>query len=818
LSAPEQFVGRDAELAVVMRLAARAAAGRSGIALVAGDAGAGKTALAGLVSQLLTAQGWTVATGRCPEHEGSPAGWPWAEALRRLARATAPAEPQALAALLSDDPSPEVDVTAARFRLHRAVAGYLEAVSRSSPLLVVLDDVHRADGETLSILQSITMHLATASVLVLATYRPAEVTERLADCLAALAGREPARVTLSGLDQAAAGELIRATCTGPVDNDIAQVITERTGGNPFFIKETARLLDSEGALAATTEVPAGVSDVLRRRIARLPAPAQTILRQAAVIGTEIDSDVLADIAGVEENVLMDAIEAGLLAGLVTEPGPGRICFTHALVRQTLYQSLSRLRRARLHARTAAAIEKHTPREVAPLAYHFTEAGTDPVKAARYCRLAAEQAEQRFAHHEAAKLWEQAIACLDQAGNAPARDRLELVLRMVRVLSYSGQVDRARSLRKDAVRAAVPLDDPALLARVITAFDVPRPVMFAEYGKVDHELVGTIEHTLVSLPAGDSPLRCRLLIALALELQTSDPGRGYQASSEAKAMAGRVGDPEILTMAIMGRFMQMFRPAELAERVSLSAEMLALPGAPVTATAVAHLGLMMTVCGSADFLTADRHAGEAARMAAEYDLPTVAVLVTMYRAMRAGVDGDMASAEDLYQQAASHLSRLGLGQHAALVSILTKAVLLLTQDRVAAMADDPGLLVVFPELYALGLAASGDVAKATELATMARPNRLNPRWLFRATVRALLAIAIDDRDRAVAAYQALLPFASRPAGAESTLITLGPVAQVLGDLARYLGRSDADVHYRHALAIAERAQAKPWREAATKALA
>ena len=254
---------------------------------------------------------------------------------------------------------------------------------------MVLDDLHRADGETLAILADVTADLAASRILVLATYRPAEASEQLSGCLAALAAREPARVTLGGLDAAAAGELIQATCTRPVDEQTARVIAERTGGNPFFIRETARLLDSEGALAATTEVPAGVREVLQRRIARLPATAQTILRQASVIGTETDADVLADVAGAEEHVLLDAIEAGLLTGLVTEPGPGRIRFAHALVRDTLYDGLSRLRRSRLHARAAEAIERHSPGEVAALAYHFAEAGTDPVKAARYCRLAAE---------------------------------------------------------------------------------------------------------------------------------------------------------------------------------------------------------------------------------------------------------------------------------------------------------------------------------------------------------------------------------------------------------------------------------------------
>ena len=285
---------------------------------------------------------------------------------------------------------------------------------------MVLDDLHRADGETLAILTDVTADLTASRILVLATYRPAEVTEPLSSCLAALAAREPARVALRGLDAAAAGELIRATCARPVDGQTARVIAERTGGNPFFIKETARLLDSEGALAATTEVPAGVREVLQRRVARLPATAQTILRQAAVIGTEADVDVLGDVAGVEEHVLLDAIDAGLLTGLVTEPGPGRVRFAHALVRDTLYQGLSRLRRSRLHARAAEAIERHGPGEVAALAYHFTEAGTDPVRAARYCRIAAAQAEQRFAYPEAARLWEQALACLDQAPGAPGQ--------------------------------------------------------------------------------------------------------------------------------------------------------------------------------------------------------------------------------------------------------------------------------------------------------------------------------------------------------------------------------------------------------------
>jgi len=815
------YVGRDAELGQVRRSALEAAAGRMRIVLVTGDAGAGKTALADEVSQRLAAEGWTMTAGRCPEHEGAPAGWAWAEALRQLARTAPPAEPQTLATLLTDAPPRDDDAAAARFRLHRAVGGYLESVSRAAPLLVVLDDLHRADGETLAILADVTADLAASRILMLATYRPAEAGEQLSGCLAALAAREPARVTLGGLGAAAAGELIRATCTRPVDGATARAIAERAGGNPFFIKETARLFDSEGALAATTEVPAGVREVLQRRIARLPATAQTILRTAAVLGAETDVGVLSDVATAEEHVLLDAIEAGLLTGLVTEPGPGRIRFAHALVRDTLYQSLSRLRRSRLHARAAETIERHSPGQVAALAHHYAEAGTDPLKAARYCRLAAEQAEQRFAFPEASQLWDQAIACLDQAGDAPARDRLELVLGLVGALAQAGQLTRARSYRRDAIRAALPLDDPVLLARVITAFDVPRAWFFREYGEPDGELVSTVELTLARLPPGDQPLRCRLLTTLAFELADSDSERGYQASAEAVAMARRLGDPFLLTMALGGRWVQClsFRHDGLDERLCIGAELLALPGKPVTAEALAHMMLMAANCGGADLATADQHADQAGRIADRYNLPTVAVAVSIYHATRAALNGDSAAAAGHYQQVAAQLGRLGLWAQGAALGILGRSSLLIMQDRMAEITGelegDPRMPAVFPELYALGLAAAGRAAEARAVATPLRPIRRDRRWLFQTGIRGLLTIALDDRERAESAYHALLPFAARPAGADTMLITLWPVAQILGDLARYLGIPGAQAHYEHALAIAEHAHVEPWREAAMK---
>ena len=177
------------------------------------------------------------------------------------------------------------------------------------------------------------------------------------------------------------------------------------------------------------------------------------------------------------------------------------------------------------------------------------------------------------------------------------------------------------------------------------------------------------------------------------------------------MARRLGDPGVLTMAINGRYFQSYRHDGLAERQSLGAELLALPGKPVTVEALAHLMLMAASSGAADFAAADRHADQAARIADRYDLPTIATAVSIYRAMRAALDGDLTAAAELYQQAAAGLDRLGLWQHAAGVSILGRFSLLVMQDRVAEMAGElepcaasRGAATLFGEPYALALAA------------------------------------------------------------------------------------------------------------------
>jgi len=226
-------------------------------------------------------------------------------------------------------------------------------------------------------------------------------------------------------------------------------------------------------------------------------------------------------------------------------------------------------------------------------------------------------------------------------------------------------------------------------------------------------------------------------------------------------------------------------------------------------------LMAASCGTAGFRAADWHAAEAERIAGPHRLPTVGAAVSLYRAMRAALDGDPAAAER-YREAARRLGGFGLRVHGAAVDAVARPAWLIVQDRTAEIATDPAVAGVFPELYALGLAAAGHRAEARSVAGRPAPLRRDQMWLFLTGVRGLLGIALDDRERARPAYDALRPYAAQPAGAEA-MLPCWPTAQILGDLARHLGLPGADAHYQDALAIGERAGIPLWRHAAADRL-
>ncbi|MFI6698742.1 BTAD domain-containing putative transcriptional regulator [Streptomyces sp. NPDC050509] len=821
------FVGRARELALLEEAAATAVRrGGLALALVSGDPGAGKTALAEALTDTLTTRGWTTAWGACPEHDGAPGGWPWSRIVTALAASGAGPPPD-----VPDVPDvPDGAGThgasasaraAARFRMHRAALSYLGTVADRGPVLLVLDDLHRAGEETLDLLSALVAESVAGPVLLVGTYRATEIFPGLTDALAGFARAEPVRVYLGGLPEEATDALVRTVVQGDVDARTARVIHRRSGGNPFFVRELARLVDAEGR-AALDAVPAGVRDVIRHRVARLPGPARTVLRQAALAGPDVDVEVLMAL-GTDEDVVLDALESALVAGFLAEQGPGRTRFAHALVRDTLYDDISGPRRARWHAAVAEAVERLRPDDTASLAHHFGRAGTraTAARAARYARAAAVRAERGFAPHEAVRLWRQAVAAHDRGDGDDVRGRLEAVMGMVRALAVTGGLESARTHRAEAVATAEALGDPAFTAEVLGAFDVPAIWTRNDDEELSRRIAGTIERTLTALPEDQVARRARLLGTLAQELRGVPVDRGPGAAREAEALARRLGDPALLGLALNGRFLHAFQRAGLApERAGIGTELVELAARHrlVTFEVLGRLILVQARSALADFDAADEHAAAADRLAERYGIPLAGVFTQWYAALRQAVAGRREEAEAGYRAGGRALAGSGMPGLAEGVLPLALLCLRLQADGRAEVDQDAEWGPYAPWVRPLALLAGGrrDAARAAVRAVPESPADL----LLEARLCLLARAAVEVGDRPVMArtYDRLRPAEGELAGAASGLLCLGPVARHLGDLALACGeRERAADHYRRALAVAREAGAPHWTTAARDAL-
>ncbi|MFD6388761.1 BTAD domain-containing putative transcriptional regulator [Nocardia sp. NPDC060259] len=509
-------VGYDAERSALLAEAGEVVAhGRARVVWLEGEAGAGKTTQAESLACALAADGWTVVSAACPEVDGAPAAWAWIHLLdglgvqtvagavsprgERAQQPTAPGSPRVLGAQIaaapvsghgetartsagpasesfgarvSADPGPDgFGAQAGPFAIAQSVTRACGQRLADGPVLVVLEDVHRADSATLQILRQVVAWLAQRPVLVLVTARGYEADAGVRATAAALAATTGRRLELGGLDTAAVRAVAARAGLGSIDDDTAERLRERTGGNPLFVREVAKLAAAVGDLHA---VPDGVRDVLSRRIARLPAGAARALRLAAVWGDDIDFDTLLELTAEPEETLIDLVDTVTVAGLVRITGTDRISFAHALIRDAVYGDIPALRRARLHWSALELLERRTGTTIAGLesatgavdldamAHHaIAGAGTaNAGRALRYVLAAARRRTARRAHQDAEPLWRSALELHTRAGHGSATasrdDRLAALstrCALINALAYGGNDEQARILRVEALETA-----------------------------------------------------------------------------------------------------------------------------------------------------------------------------------------------------------------------------------------------------------------------------------------------------------------------------------------------------------------------------
>ena len=521
------LIGRDAERAQLLQSLAQARSGRGSLILLLGDAGVGKTRLAEEALAAARRLEYQTLVGRCYQQEGTPALIPYIEVLEEASRlmptalfrqavgASAPELAKLLPELyhLFPDMAAPLELSSQlqqRF-LFTNVREFLTRSSRCMPLAIFIDDLQWADEATLQLTHQLAPHLENLPIVVIAGYRereepPAAASKgRFHNLLGRVRGQTREGFTpqaiRAGLDQLVTQRHARAIALRPFTHAevmgtlaalgqphpparLVQQFAEHTGGNPFFVvelfrhlKEKGRLFDARHQWARDldlddVEVPDTVRVVLERRMQRVSSDTQQVLRAAAVIGPHFDPDLLEEVAEIDGDRLITALDEAEQARIVRGPSGRRDItwrFAHQLTCQALTDAIPPARRQRLHLRVAdvmGRLDCESRVYTSGIAHHLYCAGrlADPARTARALIAAGDAAHAAYATDEAVRHYRRALEVLEDA-SGQAGVRLAVQETLADLLSLQGDRAAAKEHYDGVARAYRAGETPADRARI-----------------------------------------------------------------------------------------------------------------------------------------------------------------------------------------------------------------------------------------------------------------------------------------------------------------------------------------------------------------
>ena len=845
------FVGRDRERAELVASLEDALAGQGRLFLIAGEPGIGKTRLAEQLTQHAAERGARTVWGRCWEGGGAPPYWPWAQIVRAIAEGCddqtlkawlgtgaaylAQLAPDLALRLGTDGSSmPSIESDTARFFLFEATAGFLKRAAAAQPSVLILEDLHAADDPSLLLLRYLARDLRNAGLLVVGTYRDVEVwrSPGIGESLGELV-RDGHLMTLRGLARDDVKGLIGDLVGAAPSESTVQAVHETTEGNPLFVREAVRLLVSEGRLEQNGRggipIPNTVRTLIQQRLTALSADAVQVLSVAAVVGREFDLALVGPACDLPGERILGAISEAVTIGVVAEESVAlsRYRFSHALMREVIYETLPIPARAGLHRAVGAAIEHlhgtDSDRHLAELSRHFAEAASsgEGAKALTYARRAGDRAMQSFAYEEAVAEYQRALHALELAEPDESL-RCEIVLRLGAAQVRAGRYAEAKESHLRAAEIARRLGSPELFARAAIGYGEPQ----VEGGQVNRALIDLLNEALETLSDEDAPLRVRALARLSVELTFSDEDHLKEAlSRKAVDMARRLRDPAALGHALDARWMAIWGPDGLDERAALSDEILRL--------AKQTNNRDLELCGReqraatalefGDVLTVDSEIAVHASLTGELRMPVFQWSLTTMRATRALLNGTFQEAESLAEAAhALQPERV----NARWAHMLGLSILRWEQGRLRELHDAWQAHVDrYPRLaVARSWLTLGDLERGTptdvdtarfNLQQMVEqiPNRpRNGLWLQGLALAAQVASELDDAEAASALYPLLHPYAGQfiTMNMEQPVACLGSTSLYLGLLATATSCWDAAVeHFEASLREHERIGAIPF---------
>jgi DNA-binding winged helix-turn-helix (wHTH) protein/tetratricopeptide (TPR) repeat protein len=852
----EPLLGRSSELRALLARLGRAELGRGSLVLVEGEPGVGKTTLAEQLASAAEERGFEVIWGRAWEGGGAPPFWPWIQVLRaiaqregseqlhewlgsggaellpllpELASASAYAERGAAgAAWRSEALSQDLDGARARFRQFDVLSRMLRhlcsraadgSAQRRRPWLILLDDLHAADEASVQLVRFLMPDLGDLGLLLVGTYRGLECGGREALTALVDGNSHDNTIHLRGLSPSDVAELLTRKLGKPVSSRVSQALHDLSAGNPLLLAELCGRISHEQPEAllelehlADFALPERIAGAVRKHLTELPSETRGALSAASALGREFSQPLLAEVLACSEPQLLEQLLPALRRGVLRPAGAaGRLTFSHVLVCNAVYAELLPQRRLELHRRIGELLERSEAPGRLPLhelAHHFYLAASDGprAKALDYAQRAAEQACSVMAHELGAALYDRALALaeLEHADDA----HMHTLLCAAGTAWYrSGDIERS-SVRYDrAAQLSRSAGDFERYAEAVVMCGCAlRSVMLHETARQQRN-----REALALLPAGDTPLRARLLAISGLGLCTADTLAERQATTLAAVdMARRLGDSEVLLWTLNARHFVLWGAAPPEELLSIAREIVELArrtdNCEVLLDGLLWCGYDYAELG--DAIAMRRVRDEYLAVVERYMSPWHRYMALGSDTLEAWVYGDLKRAREL----SARMWALGQQVQDRLAETFQALRLMLfdlQQDTAGPCAPSPFAMIEAPAcvaapyrpFWALSWAARGYLEAARNMLkqTLAHEHELLDS--MRGSVLALMAevsVLLNEREAAQRVYQLLLPLAGRHLLLQAC-VYLGPVDHYLGLVASYLGRSDAaSAHFERAL--------------------
>lgn len=462
------MIGRIRERVFLHEEVARSIGGKGRLVLIGGEAGIGKTTLARDAVHDAQQRNAIVLAGHCHDLTSSPPYAPWLDlAMGNRAGIELPPFPAAFA-------GGQLAEIQSQSSLFAEMLAFLTEIARQHPVLVLLEDLHWSDSASLELLRYLAARIADLPILLLITYRVDELTRRhplyqqLPGLIRAGIGL---RLDLKRLEESAVIELIRTRHRLPIDDErrLATYLEQHAQGNPFYATEMIRALEEAGELVESSEgstlsaldrivLPTLLTQVIDARVSRLGEAMRKPLAMAAVVGEDVSLELWAEIAELSEDDLLAIVEDATEAHVLEANQDGtRVRFAHALIRDSLYESILPPRRLLWHRAIAEALMRRASPDPDAIAHHLTQLGDD--RAPEWLIKAGNRAQRAYTWLIAADRFIAAARALEAVPGSE-RERGWLLFRAARLLRLA-RPDRGLELLRESLLLAKASGDELL---------------------------------------------------------------------------------------------------------------------------------------------------------------------------------------------------------------------------------------------------------------------------------------------------------------------------------------------------------------------